>query len=1223
MSNFKRVLSLVLVCAMLMSSVACLGGVFTIGAAAEDATYGLYNEGKILTKSEIETKFATQINKTASDYFGWAYYTADILEVPVGEEAKADEIVYAEGDEIATYLTDGYVTAGQTLIVRNYLACSDSIYMNIPPMGFSIDRSLFTATMVDDPLLTKNDTLASKGVCMNLDHSFYAEHGAAWQYTLNKGLDWSTNANKTKTGLSTTRTATYWVCLFTCSFDGWWQSDGQEWIGAHSIQVLSDAAEGTTGSIWNDRGDKEINGTAESGSWFKDYKAQAPWNIPARLATAIESGNTTDATTTDYMQNTGITVITSDFGGDFIIGEPKASTHAVTFYADAEATTALTTATDYSAIEEGATFAAPAETPDAPTGTTFGGWASSADSTTPVSWPQTMGTSDMEFFPIFSAKTSYTITYYSNEAGTETFSTASAFEGDTYTIITDGPTKTGHKFAGWAAAQNSTETVSGDVTATANASYYPVFTKNSYTVNFDANGGTFAADAVTSKKLPYGDAINADGISVPTKTGAEFLGWAKSATATEADTDLGTVPANDRTNLFAVWAVAEYEVAVYNEKGDAAPVAILTVKYNDTCPAFDSALLTAPEGDDGDASTTVFAGWNYVADDSATGNTNILRPLGTGKYTNTEDTAVYATWTDSASLKFMIPDFSDDEGWVDVYTHLKLRNGGANATFDESTFAAALAAANAKAAENGISFTDSLNWYSDDALTTIAANQKGQTPEKEMYAYATDGTVSVTYLYIGSSYKATANLYVNEGDEEPFLTMDGQAGDNSNEAFRTFVISKANLPEAPVGQHFVGWFDKDGNELAPTAESANAYTYTFVPGANDYFAKFEDIVFTVEFKLDGTVIGAAEVAYGDTINFNDIAAASNGTIPAIGDEIDELYKPGYSFKGWSAAYINTLLTEELVIDNTVRIVANAITDGTHTITFYANANSGNFEARKFIATLVCPEGAAFSDGETTKTLEVAVGTTRDNISRAVENTYGLPVMEGHTFTYWSYDTTIGGTSGDMPAQDFTYTATFAANPVKVTFDPQNGTDPMSINKAYGDSAAATLAEFSHPYYRWPAGSVFEGWVLTEGSLGADGDSLTGDVTYTADYATFGEKYLFIVYNSGCETNDTADKSTYNEYIYKTISKDGLKTQYWDKGEFVDSKDEAEILQISDNVIIFYKLKLIGFDFARFFEIEMWQNLYFTVVPVDVAKSMFTIQGMIDTVKLIITALGAL
>ena len=37
MFSFKRILSLVLVCAMLMSSVACLGGVFTIGAAAEDA----------------------------------------------------------------------------------------------------------------------------------------------------------------------------------------------------------------------------------------------------------------------------------------------------------------------------------------------------------------------------------------------------------------------------------------------------------------------------------------------------------------------------------------------------------------------------------------------------------------------------------------------------------------------------------------------------------------------------------------------------------------------------------------------------------------------------------------------------------------------------------------------------------------------------------------------------------------------------------------------------------------------------------------------------------------------------------------------------------------------------------------------------------------------------------------------------------------------------------
>ncbi|MBQ4338297.1 MAG: hypothetical protein IJC37_02625, partial [Clostridia bacterium] len=133
MFSFKRILSLVLVCAMLMSSVACLGGVFTIGAAAEDAapTYGLYNGGDILTKSEIQTKYATEIGAST---FGWAYYTSDILEVPTDGSADADTVVNSSGADAAAYMTDGYVSAGQTLIIRNYLACSDSIYMNIPPI---------------------------------------------------------------------------------------------------------------------------------------------------------------------------------------------------------------------------------------------------------------------------------------------------------------------------------------------------------------------------------------------------------------------------------------------------------------------------------------------------------------------------------------------------------------------------------------------------------------------------------------------------------------------------------------------------------------------------------------------------------------------------------------------------------------------------------------------------------------------------------------------------------------------------------------------------------------------------------------------------------------------------------------------------------------------------------------------------------------------------------
>ena len=416
MPKFKRLMSFVLVFAMLMSSVSCLGGVFTIGAAAEDAapTYGLYNDGDILTKSEIQTKYATEIGAST---FGWAYYTSDILEVPTDGSADADTVVNSSGADAAAYMTDGYVSAGQTLIIRNYLACSDSIYMNIPPIGFSIDKSLFTATTVDEPLLTQNDTLASKGVCMNLDHSMYDEHGANWQYTLNMGLDWSTRANQTKTGLEMARTATYWICLFTCSFDGWWQSDGQDWIGAHAIKVLDTAAEGDTGSIWVDRGaNRAVDGATSTGDWFKTTaKASAPWNIPARAASDIEGGNTADAGTADYMHKTGLVVITSDFGGDFIVGtnpnaggggEVGGTGHSAIFVTefDAETPANSTVFEQVDGIAEGATFNAPTNTPTKD-GYVFNGWAL-ATTIKPTVFPATMGSQTLYFEPLWKYDTS-------------------------------------------------------------------------------------------------------------------------------------------------------------------------------------------------------------------------------------------------------------------------------------------------------------------------------------------------------------------------------------------------------------------------------------------------------------------------------------------------------------------------------------------------------------------------------------------------------------------------------------------------------------------------------------------------------------------------------------------------------------------------------------------------------------------------------------------------
>ncbi len=84
-----------------------------------------------------------------------------------------------------------------------------------------------------------------------------------------------------------------------------------------------------------------------------------------------------------------------------------------------------------------------------------------------------------------------------------------------------------------------------------------------YTIVFSANGGSFASGAKTSKIVAKGASINADEISVPSRSGYFFAGWALSANATGAE-NLGTASAKD--TVYAVWD-AGYTVAFHSTPG--------------------------------------------------------------------------------------------------------------------------------------------------------------------------------------------------------------------------------------------------------------------------------------------------------------------------------------------------------------------------------------------------------------------------------------------------------------------------------------------------------------------------------------------------------------------------------------------------------------------------------------------------------------------------------
>lgn len=153
-----------------------------------------------------------------------------------------------------------------------------------------------------------------------------------------------------------------------------------------------------------------------------------------------------------------------------------------------------------------------------------------------------------------SAKTSYVVKYNAN-GGTGAPSNQTKWHDTTLTLSSTKPTRTGHTFQGWATSS------SGSVAYTAGASYtknaavtlYAVWKANTYTVTYNANGGSGAPARQTKT---YGKTLTLSNTK-PTRTNYTFKGWGTSAsTSTVSYAAGGSYTTNASITLYAVWELA-------------------------------------------------------------------------------------------------------------------------------------------------------------------------------------------------------------------------------------------------------------------------------------------------------------------------------------------------------------------------------------------------------------------------------------------------------------------------------------------------------------------------------------------------------------------------------------------------------------------------------------------------------------------------------------------
>ena len=120
------------------------------------------------------------------------------------------------------------------------------------------------------------------------------------------------------------------------------------------------------------------------------------------------------------------------------------------------------------------------------------------------------------------AWTSYTVSYNAN-GGSGAPSSQTKWKDQTLKLSTTKPTRTGYSFLGWSTSSSATSATyasGANYTANAAATLYAVWKANTYTVSFNANGGTGAPDNQTKT---YGVALTLSSTK-PTRTNYNFKG---------------------------------------------------------------------------------------------------------------------------------------------------------------------------------------------------------------------------------------------------------------------------------------------------------------------------------------------------------------------------------------------------------------------------------------------------------------------------------------------------------------------------------------------------------------------------------------------------------------------------------------------------------------------------------------------------------------------------
>ena len=688
-------------------------------------------------------------------------------------------------------------------------------------------------------------------------------------------------------------------------------------------------------------------------------------------------------------------------------------------------------------VEWGETLTLPTPTK---TGYTFAGWYNGETKFEATTMPEQSLTLTAKWTA--NTNTAYTVEHYWQNLADDGYT---LHETETKTGTTGAATAAAAKsYPGFTAGTVTQPPIAADGSTVVKIYY----TRNSYTLTWNFDGGKENATGYTSGTVKFGAAINKPSED-PTKTGYTFAGWDK--------TIPGTMPAEDVT-VKAQWKVVNYSITYDLDGG--------TVEGNPNSYTVESDFTLKNPTKEG----YTFAGWSgtgfsgtekAVTIKNATGNREYTANWTANQYTitfNTDGGSAVKSITQDYGTKITAPANPAKEGYTfsgwypAIPTTMPAENMTVKATWKINQYTIAFDT-------DGGSKIDPITQNYGTAITAPAD------PTKEGYTFAGwDENIPANMPAKNMTIKAkwTINQY----------TVTFKNGDEVVKSAEMNYGSTIAEPKAPdkEGYTFKGWQGYTDNMTVP----ARNVTFTAQWTINQY---------TLTFKNGETVYKTITQDYGTAI-----AKPADPT------------KTGYTFDGWDAEIPTTMPAGDMTIK--AQWTANQ-----YTVKFDANGGEGTMEAtsftydaeQKLTKNSFTRAGynftgwklgtASYGDEATVKNLTAEVGATVTLVAQWGINRYTVsfdtdggttiapitqdygtaiiapkdPTKTGYTFAGWDKEIPEA-----MPAENMTITAQWKINQYTITFNTAGGSDVAAITQDYGAAIAA-------PANPTKTGYTFAGW----------------------------------------------------------------------------------------------------------------------------------------------------